>query len=205
MSIRTILGTRTERSKSHPNPLSSYLRNQTEEIKDIILRLERKEESLKNANTKFNTVVFMKFYEKSSIWNQYINCLSTLDCLANLSIVSAQSDFTMTKLIFIPISQNNNIPLLELREMVHPCIASKVKSFVANDTYIGVKNNDNNNKTTQKTAVVITGANMGGKSTILRQTCIAVIMAQIGCYIPAEYCRMTITDRIFTRMGARDK
>ena len=45
---------------------------------------------------------------------------------------------------------------------------------------------------------------MGGKSTLLRQTCIAVIMAQLGCYVPAAKCRLTPFDRIFTRIGAND-
>ena len=45
---------------------------------------------------------------------------------------------------------------------------------------------------------------MGGKSTLLRQTAVVTIMAQLGCYVPAEKCRLTPVDRIFTRMGARD-
>ena len=52
---------------------------------------------------------------------------------------------------------------------------------------------------------MLTGPNMGGKSTLLRQTCLAVIIAQIGCYVPAERCAMTLVDKIFTRIGASDK
>ena len=51
----------------------------------------------------------------------------------------------------------------------------------------------------------MTGPNMGGKSTLLRQVCIAVIFAQIGCYAPAKFCKKTLADRIFTRIGAVDK
>ena len=51
---------------------------------------------------------------------------------------------------------------------------------------------------------MVTGPNMGGKSTLLRQTCLAVILAQIGCYVPAERCLLTPVDRIFTRIGAFD-
>ncbi len=52
--------------------------------------------------------------------------------------------------------------------------------------------------------ILLTGPNMGGKSTMLRQTCLAVIMAQLGCYVPAYSCRLSIFDRIFTRIGAND-
>ena len=53
--------------------------------------------------------------------------------------------------------------------------------------------------------LLLTGPNMGGKSTLLRQTCLAVIIAQIGCYVPAERCVMTLVDKVFTRIGASDK
>ena len=53
--------------------------------------------------------------------------------------------------------------------------------------------------------LLVTGPNMGGKSTLLRQTAIAVILAQIGCYVPAGYCELTPVDRIFTRIGASDR
>merc|ERR1719169_12238 len=52
--------------------------------------------------------------------------------------------------------------------------------------------------------IVVTGPNMGGKSTVLRQTCIAVLMAQLGCRVNARACRLTPVDRIFTRIGSYD-
>ena len=63
----------------------------------------------------------------------------------------------------------------------------------------------NNAKEKSPSILLITGPNMGGKSTLLRQTCLASIMAQIGCYIPAEKGVMTIVDRVFTRIGASDR
>lgn len=57
----------------------------------------------------------------------------------------------------------------------------------------------------QARALLLTGPNMGGKSTLLRATCLAVVLAQVGCYVPASACQMTIVDRIFTRLGAQDR
>jgi DNA mismatch repair ATPase MutS len=56
-------------------------------------------------------------------------------------------------------------------------------------------------KDVNKYLMLLTGANMGGKSTILRMASIMSIIAQIGCYVPASLCRMTLVDRIFTRLG----
>ena len=68
--------------------------------------------------------------------------------------------------------------------------------FVANDVVMHYENSR---------CLLITGPNMGGKSTLLRATCLVVIMAQIGCYVPAESCEFTVVDQIFTRIGASDR
>ncbi|CAG8856861.1 22827_t:CDS:2, partial [Gigaspora margarita] len=67
--------------------------------------------------------------------------------------------------------------------------------FIPNDTFLGGD---------QPNMILLTGPNMGGKSTLLRQNCVAIIMAQLGCYVPAKHCRMTPFDRIYTRIGAND-
>ncbi len=54
-------------------------------------------------------------------------------------------------------------------------------------------------------ALLLTGPNMGGKSTLLRATCLAVVLAQVGCCVPAESCTISVADRIFTRLGASDR
>jgi DNA mismatch repair protein MSH6 len=94
------------------------------------------------------------------------------------------------------ISGNNSTPILNLIKSRHPCMSNLTRNFIPNDIVIGQD---------QRNCIVITGPNMGGKSTLLRQTSICVIMAQIGSYVPAELCELTPVDRIFTRIGARDK
>ena len=83
--------------------------------------------------------------------------------------------------------------------MRHPCAAAQMhqlnKTFIPNDTILS----------SEESLILLTGPNMGGKSTLLRQTCIAVILAQIGSYVPAESLKMTVFDRIFTRLGASDR
>ena len=83
---------------------------------------------------------------------------------------------------------------LEIKQMRHPCVQGY---FVPNDTLIA--------PTRDQTLLLVTGPNMGGKSTLLRQTCAAVILAQIGCYVPAEAMSLTPVDRVFTRIGASDR
>jgi DNA mismatch repair protein MSH6 len=80
-----------------------------------------------------------------------------------------------------------------LKEMIHPMAARNKPNFVANS--LGL----------QQPIFLITGPNMGGKSTFLRMVCIAVVMAQMGSYVPAEAFEFTAVDRVFTRIGAADR
>lgn len=91
--------------------------------------------------------------------------------------------------------------------MVHPCVTPAEGSFVPNDTKMGLcrLKNKHDELVNRPKLIVVTGANMGGKSTILRQNCIAVILAQLGCKVPARYFKLSPVDRIFTRIGANDR
>ncbi|KAJ2140842.1 DNA mismatch repair protein msh6 [Coemansia sp. RSA 678] len=113
---------------------------------------------------------------------------------------------------------------IEFRQLRHPCVAlGGATDFVANDIVLGRRQDAVANGTTagqQDSAanekrtgpqhddpasmILLTGPNMGGKSTLLRQLCLGVIMAQIGCHVPAQSAVITPVDRLFTRIGARD-
>ncbi|KXN72910.1 DNA mismatch repair protein Msh6 [Conidiobolus coronatus NRRL 28638] len=133
--------------------------------------------------------VFDEDYDK---WSEMVSCLATLDCLYSLYKSKSLMGEPCTRPQFIDHPKS----LFEVKNLRHPCVVSQGKSdFIPNDTTLGGDEPD---------MILLTGPNMGGKSTLLRQTCVAVIMAQLGCYVPASSYKSTIFDRIFTRIGAND-
>lgn len=86
-------------------------------------------------------------------------------------------------------------PFIKIKNGRHPCITVQ-NAFIPNDTRMGVEE--------FKSLILLTGPNMGGKSTLMRQVGLIIIMAQMGSLVPAESCDLTPVDRIFTRIGASD-
>jgi len=143
--------------------------------------------------------MFSKFCHHYQSWMQIIAILGELDCLTSLALTSQYQEGQSCRPEFVDPSESGG-PFLELRGAIHPALISTdaVDTFIPNDTVLGCEEN------TPK-FVLVSGPNMGGKSTLLRQTCAAVIMAQVGAYVPAQKCRLTPVDRIFTRVGANDR
>lgn len=114
--------------------------------------------------------------------------LATLDALAALAEMAAIRNYVRPTL--------HDGDEIEIKNGRHPVVEAMIgASFVPNDIYL-------NNSTDR--LLVVTGANMGGKSTVLRQIALTQILAQIGSYVPADSARLPIVDRIFTRVGASD-
>lgn len=80
----------------------------------------------------------------------------------------------------------------------HPCIDTDKVQLVSNDIHLGGMQNG------KQPLMILTGPNMGGKSTFMRQTVLLAIMAQMGGYVPAASCEISLVDRIFSRMGGHD-
>jgi DNA mismatch repair protein MutS len=115
--------------------------------------------------------------------------ISELDCLSSLATVALENNYCKPK-----INSGDKISIVEGR---HPVVEKMLESgdFVSNDTYL---DNDENQM------LLITGPNMAGKSTYMRQTALIVILAQIGSFVPAKSASISICDKIFTRIGASD-
>lgn len=117
--------------------------------------------------------------------------LAEVDVLASLAHIAALRDYCRPK--FIDPVESGELEIIAGR---HPVIEQQsADRFVPNDLYL--------NPTTH-TILLLTGPNMGGKSTYLRQTALIVIMAQVGSFVPAQSARLCVVDRVFTRIGASD-
>lgn len=126
-------------------------------------------------------------YAKSII--SVAQAIARLDCLSTLAEIAQKNQYCC------PIIDEGNSIFIE--EGRHPVIeqACKQEKFVPNDTYL---NNE------EQRLLLITGPNMAGKSTYLRQVALIVIMAQIGSFVPAKKAHMGVVDKVFTRIGASD-
>ena len=163
-----------------------YITPELKELEDKILGSEEKLISLETEL--FNTV-------RDTIAAEVIRIQSTahaiarLDVAASLAAVAEQQNFVRPKV--------NEKGVIDIKGGRHPVVEKMLQNdlFVDNDTYL-----DNN----KNRISIITGPNMAGKSTYMRQTALIVLMAQIGSFVPATSAKIGIVDRIFTRVGASD-
>ncbi|XP_048728354.2 DNA mismatch repair protein Msh6-like isoform X2 [Ostrea edulis] len=185
-------------------------RYRTKEIEDQLVDLteaeERKDAALKDTMRR----LFYSFDERYKLWDTALQCLSVLDVLMSLAkYVGSADGVTCRPEILEPTSDTE--PFIEIREARHPCVTRTFGGgdFIPNDTVIGIADEldteEEGEKNDNSKIVLVTGPNMGGKSTLMRQVGLITIMAQMGCYVPAEKCRLTPIDRVFTRLGASDR
>lgn len=147
------------------------------------------------------------------LWSQAVEAVAHLDCLLSLSYTCEDNDNgPVCRPKFLDGDDGVLGAELKLLGCRHPCLAGGGGgAFVHNDIVLGGKRSSDAEEmqdfesTHESRACVVTGPNMGGKSTLLRQACIAVIMAQMGAWVPATSCCMRCVDRIFTRIGASDR
>lgn len=163
-----------------------YITPELKELEDIILGAEDKLFSLE-----YDLFAMIRDQIAGEVARIQMTAkaLAQIDVLASLSLVSERNNYVR------PLINTNGV--IDIKGGRHPVVEklSKEQMFIENDTYL-----DNS---TQRISI-ITGPNMAGKSTYMRQSALIVLMAQMGCFVPASSANIGIVDRIFTRVGASD-
>ncbi|KAF2691856.1 DNA mismatch repair protein Msh6 [Lentithecium fluviatile CBS 122367] len=163
----------------------------TPELRKLVRALQEAQESHGQITREVATRFCERFDEDYKIWLAAVKIIAQLDCLISLAKASASLGEPSCR----PVFTEANRTVVEFEELRHPCMLNTVDDFIPNDIKLG---GDSAN------IDLLTGANAAGKSTILRMTCIAVIMAQVGCYLPCVSAKLTPIDRIMSRLGAND-
>lgn len=172
----------------------NYIRKQTTANAEryITEDLKIQEERILGAQEKIEEIeynLFQEIIQKISLKTIEIqttaNKVSVLDVLCCFAKVAMENNYTR------PIFVGQKV--IQIKKGRHPVIEKLERQFIANDVFLE-----------DGETMIITGPNTSGKSTVMRQTALIVLMAQIGSFVPAEACVLGITDRIFTRVGAQD-
>ena len=163
----------------------------------ITLELKEYEEKILGADEKILILEAQLFNELIASMQEYIpqiqinaNLIARMDCLLSFSKASEENHYVR------PVIDDSEV--LDIKQGRHPVIETQLplgERYVPNDVLLD---------TEKQQIMMITGPNMAGKSALLRQTALIVLLAQVGCFVPAESARVGLVDKIFTRVGASD-
>ncbi len=180
--------------KNIPLVPSNYIRKQTTATSEryITEELKLEEEKILGAEEKENELEYSLFQEIiKSIAEQTAQIqdiaqkIAVMDVLCSFAKSAAENNYTKPEFV--------EERILQIKNGRHPVVEKLTTQFIANDIFLN-----------SGEMMIITGPNMAGKSTVMRQTALIVLMAQIGSFVPAEKAILGIVDRIFTRVGAYD-
>ena len=166
-----------------------------------------------------NRRIFASFDAHNESWRYILSVASRLDALMSIASVSSMMSIGSDNVSGLPVtrpkfvrhdfSRNGSGATLKLVGARHPCLEKTFSGngFIPNDTLLGCHDIAAHPSTTRPSAniMLLTGANMGGKSTYLRTSALCCILAQLGCLVPCDEAVLSPVDRIFTRIGASDR
>ena len=162
----------------------------TQELKEYEEKILGAEDKILVLETKLYNDLVMALTEYTSTIQVNANLLAQLDCLLSFAQAAQENNYIR------PVIRDSDI--LDIKQGRHPVIEKQLpigERYVANDVYLD---------TERQQVIIITGPNMAGKSALLRQTALITLMAQVGCFVPAESASIGLVDKIFTRVGASD-
>ena len=200
ISFNNVFGHYIEVRNTHKDKVpEEWIRKQTlvNAERYITQELKEYEEKILGAEEKIITLETRLFNELILALNEYIPAIqhdatqiARLDCLLSFAKIAKENRYIRPEV--------NDSLEIDIKEGRHPVIEKQLppgESYITNNVLL-------NNDTQQ--IIMITGPNMAGKSALLRQTALIVILAQIGCFVPAEAAHIGVVDKIFTRVGASD-
>ncbi|KAI8616884.1 muts domain V-domain-containing protein [Chytriomyces sp. MP71] len=152
----------------------------------VLEQMERRNILIEKLNAAAEAAYLDEVSEHYQDFRAMVQSLAVADCLVSLAKVASQPGYIKPEYV--------DESVMEVRGGRHPMVELLISDFVTNN--VSLKENDR--------CLLITGPNMGGKSSYIRQVALIAIMGQIGSYVPAEYARLGIFDAVFTRMGAYD-
>jgi len=162
----------------------------TDELKQFEEKILGAEEKILELETRLFNELVIELTDYVQPVQLNASLIAWLDCLLSFAILSKKNKYVRP--------QVNESFVIDIKQGRHPVIEQQLplgEKYIANDVYL-----DNE----KQQVIIITGPNMSGKSALLRQTGLIVLLAQMGCYVPAEQANIGLVDKIFTRVGASD-
>ena len=162
----------------------------TEELKEYETKILGAEEKIQKIEQESFSQLLQNIIQFVQKVQENAQIVAKIDCLLSFSVLAIDNNYVRP--------QMDESTDLEIKNGRHPVIEKQLpidQNYIANDVVL------NRN---QQQIIMITGPNMSGKSAILRQTALIVLLAQMGSYVPAQHARIGIVDKIFTRVGASD-
>lgn len=199
VGFNKVFGYYIDISKSNlPLVPDDYIRKQTlvNNERYITPELKEKESLVLSAEAKINNIEYEIFKEvRASIEPYFARLQRASASVALLDVLTSLADVASRYGYVKPIVDDSSV--IDIKEGRHPAVEQMIGEglFVSNSTLLD---------TVSRSMLIITGPNMSGKSTYMRQTAIIVLMAQIGSFVPCEHAHIGAVDRVFTRIGASD-
>jgi len=162
----------------------------TQELKEYEEKILGAEDKILSLETKLYNDLVMDLAEFIPAIQINATQIARLDCLLAFANVARENKYIR------PVIEDSDV--IDIRQGRHPVIEKQLpvgEKYIANDVFLDVGSQQ---------IIIITGPNMAGKSALLRQTALITLLAQIGCFVPAESARIGLVDKIFTRVGASD-